>query len=444
MPQNFDPIFSLTGFGGQQVPFFGLTFDKHGTCTSTQTRAGVLELIRTGRYTDVILYSHGWNNDWTDATALYSEFLSRVGRLASDLDSGLPAAVKPLMLGISWPSAAFVWPWEEGPDLAALPGRPDGQAMLDLDLLAEDLGEPEARWLKDLAAADASVDPTGMSRVAGLLAAQLAQADPDEPNKPDANDRFDARDLADRFSAPELRASSQAGTGSFDPAEAAGLAADDPQMAGGVVNNLFGVRKLLRLATVLKMKDRAGVVGRHGVAETLDLILSQTETRLHLVGHSYGCKVLMTALCQGPRLRPAESVLLLQPAVNLLAFAPDVQGRPGGFRNALDRVRKPILVTRSDYDFPLRRIFHLAVRRKSDLGEPQPAAAANPWWAMGGYGPANLRPGESVSLPMPARGEAYPDFGAARVVALDGSQRIGGHSDVSNDHTCWSMIQNLA
>ncbi|TGD62188.1 hypothetical protein EYC08_16695 [Tabrizicola sp. WMC-M-20] len=440
MPQNFDPIFSLNGFDGQQVPFFGLTFDKEGVCTSPQSRTAVVERIRTGGFTDVIFYSHGWNNDWSDATDLYAAFLGRLGQMASRPNANLPAGIKPLMLGISWPSAAFVWPWENGPDLAALPGAHWKPSTPDLEILAEDLAEPDTRWMKDLAAADASVNATDMARIAGLLAQQFSVADPDEPAPADG---FDADDLAALFSAPELRDRNESGTGSFDPAHAIDPVADGPQMAGGLVSGLFGVRKLLRLATVLKMKDRAGVVGRKGVADTVDLILSRTDARLHLVGHSYGCKVLMTALCHGPPLRPAESALLLQPAVNLLAFAPHVLGRPGGFRKALDRASKPILVTQSDNDFPLRRIFHLAVRRKSDLGEPDLASDANQWWAMGGYGPANLRQGERYELHMPAQNQPYPDFGACRVVALDATGRIGGHSDVSNDHTCWAMIQNL-
>ncbi len=442
MPVDSSPIFTIGGFDGQQVPFYGLTFDKHGNCTSPQTREAVVNLIRSGGYTDTILYSHGWNNDWNDAVDLYSAFLSGVGQQSSLPGTSMPPGIKPLMLGVSWPSAALVWPWEEGPDLAGTPGRPGEDDAKDAALLAEEIAASDAVWLRDLAAGNSAVGHEDLRRIAELLAPQLAALDPDEPTDGDA---FDASDLARRFMVPELRVDGTgSGTGSFDPVATAPAAeVEEPATAGDLFSGLFGVRKILRLATVLKMKDRAGTVGRNGVADTVALLLAQTPTRLHLVGHSYGCKVLMTALCSRPLSRRAESTLLLQPAVNFLAFAPNVLGRPGGFRKALDRVSKPILVTQSADDFPLRRIFHLAARRKSDLAEPEAAGTPSQWSAMGGYGPANLAAGEAKHLRMPMARQPYPDVGASQIIALEATGLITSHSDVSNSHTFWAMLQNL-
>jgi pimeloyl-ACP methyl ester carboxylesterase len=76
---------------------------------------------------------------------------------------------------------------------------------------------------------------------------------------------------------------------------------------------------VIRLASVYQMKDRAGRVGASGVRELLEDLLAKNETaRLHLLGHSYGAKVLLSALATATLMpgRKAHSMLLLQPAVS--------------------------------------------------------------------------------------------------------------------------------
>jgi len=83
--------------------------------------------------------------------------------------------------------------------------------------------------------------------------------------------------------------------------------------AGGILEWL-DPRNLLKPFTVWQMKDRAGVVGAHGVAPLLEALLAHSSARVHLLGHSYGCKVVMTAVSKPATLtRKVESALLLQP-----------------------------------------------------------------------------------------------------------------------------------
>lgn len=94
------------------------------------------------------------------------------------------------------------------------------------------------------------------------------------------------------------------------------------------------------------MKDRAGTVGARGVAPLLTDLLRASEARVHLLGHSFGGKVVLSALCVPSDLpRKVHAALLLQPAVSHLCFAERVPGtdRPGGYRAALQRVERPIL-----------------------------------------------------------------------------------------------------
>jgi hypothetical protein len=442
MPGSPDaPVFTQTGFLGQTVPFHAITYDKAGVCTSPATRDAVLRLIRDGGYTDTILFSHGWNNDWDDAMRLYRAFMEGVCAMADQRGDILPGGISPLFLGVSWPSAALLWPWEETPDLAA--GTPEPvEESADAELLREDMDPEEAEALTAFLTGKETLSGPELARLSDLLAPQFAHADEDET---ETAAPFTARDLEHTFrSAGILAEGPEDESGGFD---SGGTIDDtpthDPQAAGGPLPGVFGLRKALRMATVLKMKDRGGVVGANGVATLLQRVLGETGTRLHLVGHSYGAKVTMTALSRVQAPRAVESVLLLQPAVNHLAFSPDVEGRPGGFRKVLERCRKPVLTTRSKNDIPLRHVFHLAVRRRSDLGEMQFASGVSQFAAMGGYGPHELAPGELLEVTLPDRGITYPDLSGHEVIDLNGDGRITGHSDVTNPYTFWAMLQNL-
>ena len=204
-------------------------------------------------------------------------------------------------------------------------------------------------------------------------------------------------------------------------------------------------RQIIRTATVLLMKDRAGRVGGNGVAIMLRRLTdASADVRLHLVGHSYGGKVALSALCsgQGPS-RPVESVLLLQPAMSCLCFAVDADGhgRPGGYRSALKRCRQPIITTFSSQDVPLTRLFHWAVRRPSDLGEAVIAGAPpSRYAALGGYGPQGA--GSDVVWDeireVPDRYDLAA--GGIRIIAVQADGVITGHGDVTNTATAWALL----
>lgn len=221
-------------------------------------------------------------------------------------------------------------------------------------------------------------------------------------------------------------------------------------------------RNVLRLFSVYQMKDRAGVVGSRGIAPLLRDLLMATSgggAPVHAVGHSYGCKVVLSAICEPTALsRPLDSLLLLQPAVSHLCFADQVPGAngPGGYAATLhaDRVRGPIFSTYSRQDFALHETFHLALRRDGDLGEAdiglatagEDTTAGKPpsrYAALGGYGPRRAR--QHLIDPMPKSGEPYPaSLAGTAIASFDGSSPglIGGHGDIS-DTTCAWALHNL-
>ena len=206
-------------------------------------------------------------------------------------------------------------------------------------------------------------------------------------------------------------------------------------------------RNLLRLFTVRQMKDRAGLVGANGVGPLVRDMLSTTDghTRYHLVGHSYGARVLLNAVARPngqPLPRPVDSLLLLQPAVNHLCFANSLPGGPvGGYRKALELVKHPIMSTFSARDFPLRNTFHWALNRSKDLGEVQVAGdePPNQYAALGGYGPRGTQDSREVAIKDP--GDRY-DFGetAPRIWAVNGTRTITDHSDIYSESTAWALF----
>jgi hypothetical protein len=220
---------------------------------------------------------------------------------------------------------------------------------------------------------------------------------------------------------------------------------DEPEQAGW---SGLDPRGLLRMGSVWRMKARAGTVGTYGVAPVLARLL-ETNARIHLAGHSFGARVVLSAVAAQPPSRPAYSMLLLQPAVNRWCFADNVAmtGRVGGYRSVLDRVERPIISTMSSADKPLHEFFHLAVRGDS-LGEVKPAAVGDTerYGALGGYGPAGLGPlMREHPLVILTPGTRYDLNGPVRVLAVDGSARdgnapaISGHGDICNGYTWWAL-----
>jgi pimeloyl-ACP methyl ester carboxylesterase len=202
-------------------------------------------------------------------------------------------------------------------------------------------------------------------------------------------------------------------------------------------------RDVIRMATVYQMKDRAGRVGATGVRRLLEELLATSETtRLHLLGHSYGAKVLLSALAAAS-LKPGRkthSMLLLQPAVSHLCFAeklPDSTAA-GGYHGVPERVARPIFATYSAHDFALHEVFHRALWRSADKGEAGIAALTgappNIYAALGGYGPRAS--GEAlIDITQPA---SPLDLSMkARLYGVDGTATISGHGDINNESTWW-------
>lgn len=429
--------FKLVRAFGRDIPYYVIRFDRDGACISPRSADHLLERVAAEPFSHVLLYSHGWNNDFPSATQLYDRFLTGLSDIAAT-HPVLPAIFSPVFVGVAWPSTALTFGAEDGPEIAAA-----GADAEEVDSLLEAL--PAERRAQAAAILGNVAVPMEDALTLAAWVADAQQGGSDEevaPGAPDADEIVEGWVAAQAAFVP-----SGGGDGfkNFGPAPGAPVAADGPQAAGWP--QYLDPRWIVRLATVLTMKDRAGVVGANGVADLVGRLLAETDAALYLFGHSYGCKVVMTALATlsaGAPRRKVAGALLLQPAISWLCFAADIgDGVEGGFTRTLPLLAKPVLATHSNRDFPLTQVFHLVARRSLDAGELQFAGPPSRFAALGGYGAGECAPNTSVDVALPAVGHS-PDLPAtARVVSLDGSASIGGHGDVNRAETFWAALNLL-
>ena len=432
---------------GNSVPLYLIPFDKTGQCQSPLTLAHLLQEAGTGKYTDVHVFSHGWNNVFKDAVHLYREFFGIYFQLRNQLKLNDPAGYRALVVGVIWPSTWMVLPWEATPRIAALhsAAERDEATTSEQQNLQEVVSEVEAsnaHRLYELVERGATLQPDEALEFAKILLpiyqrsvrggihAEVGESAPSD---------LKAEDLLAlwRKILPNQPAERQ------KPGFARNTQEPVVRAAGGPLTWL-DPRGPVRVASVLIMKDRAGVVGYDGVGPLLLQKLLGQNLRVHAIGHSFGCKVMLSALCSQPPLKPAVSLLLLQPAISYLCFGDNIdgKGRTGGYRSALGYVQKPIYSTFSSHDVPLTKLFHLAVVRDSDWGEVRIAGVPpSKFAALGGFGPGGVKPGESNTFAMPPPGTKYPDNARYQVVALNGSDgQIKGHGDVATQFTAWAHL----
>jgi len=469
---------------GDQAPWYVMPFDRHGNLQAPRSRELLLDALRAGDFTDVVLFSHGWNNDWDAAMGRYEDFIGGFTKLRIDHNLEVRDGYRPLLVGIIWPGTALVMPWEKPPRFGFLPPflapgadpSPDSRVAPDTDprvrLRPEQAGEDdrmeERRMIEDIAAGlprhdlarfyELLDEPGGLEHNMAIELAEilikLGEGHEEIPAAPAT-----AADMVEAWKQALLQFPTKSSDGvDVDVDGEEDRTGEDRTTGGGLGDTqVMGIlkkldpRELIRLCTVWQMKDRAGVVGSQGVAPLLAGILdAESSIRVHVVGHSYGSKVVMSAISAAPLSRQVASALLLQPAVSCFCFAEDAhKGEPGGFRVALERISLPVMTTFSRHDASLRKFFHLAVRRKSDIGETGLLGGAQSRHAaLGGYGPEGLVADELGQAAMRPVGETYDLSNRAtrgeRVLAIEAHDAISGHGDVSNKHTWWALYDLMA
>jgi hypothetical protein len=389
--------------------------------------------------TDLLVLSHGWNNDRDEATDLYDELLGSLEKVGLP-DSGRGSEIA--VMRVLWPSKKFALEsLIPGGGAASATSQSDAALIEALEDLKQDpfrLGETREdptraalvnRALELVPKLESSLDARReyVQQIRALLDPGLASED-------DASRELfelDPGHVFAAFSQPVAVLPTASGGG------AAGVSSGGAAFLGDLIEGAkAGARRLANFATYYSMKTRAGVVGAGGVAS----VLSQARRvnpnlSMHLAGHSFGGRLVTAAAATFPKRDTRVSLVLLQAAFSHNGLAAKYDGKhDGAFRTVLSEVRVngPVVITHTKNDQAVGVAYPLASRiareRSSAVGDQD-----DPYGGMGRNGAQHtpeVDRSEAV-LREAGAGVSYA-FKVGKVFNLLADKTISSHGDVRN------------
>lgn len=435
---------------------FPLSFGRDGSLVDPVQLQALKSRLLAGKTRELLVISHGWNNDEGEALTLYEKLLGNLSTAA--VMAGAPPRAIDVVL-VYWPSKRFA-DSELIPGGAAAVEVPDVDAAIDSQLVqlidsftGPGRDDPQmVSMLQQLRALAPRLDddaaaPDDFVRL--LRSAFNSNANDEEPVLDDSFYDSDGTELLTalgrRFKPRVEAEGGAAGVPDFAAQEAAaGGAAFLGNVFKGLKNGAFN---FLNLFTYYEMKDRAGRIGGEGLADVVrQLLILQPSLDLHLCGHSFGARLVtatVAALQPNATRAPVRSLTLLQAAFSHFAFARAFEpGRDGLFRLVLDsgRLGGPMLITHTADDKAVGLAYPIASRLRkqvaSGIGD-----ASDPYGGLGRNG-AQRTP--EVDTAQTVMDEDYGDsLRAGRIYNLEATGVIKGHGDVSNREvaqTLWAAM----
>jgi len=427
---------------GTDIQYGLISFDADGNERPEPTGLMTDALINKATaeaITNVFFFCHGWMGDIPSACGQYERWLTAFMGSSQDRQaaSSTFANFRPLLIGLHWPSLPFGDEELRSGGFGAQDGPPPPDVVLQAYL--QRLGDrPEIR-----------------GPLTTIIEEARHNAAPDELPPHVRQAYLDLNDALG-LKSEGVGASPDADRDEFDPQVAFDAANDQSASFAGF--NIGGLLGPLRQLSYWTMKKRARTVGEGGMHTFLKRLQSATaatdtrpQTRVHLMGHSFGTIVVSSMIggpgAQGVLPRPVDSVVLVQGAVSLWSYAPDIpfhQAGPGYFARLVadKKIRGPLVTTRSKYDDAVGVFYPLASRFGG-------SATFGGFPEFGGMGTYGIQGADDISRDtgMLAADAAYA-FEPARIYNLDGSQYIchkvgpsGAHSDISGGevaHAIWA------
>jgi hypothetical protein len=424
-------------------PHWEVGFDEKGKPNQAGVDALLAEL--PGRdLTDLFVFAHGWNSDFRQARRLYQLYFQQVPGL---LSRGGGQAVRVGTLGVVWPSKR----WADEPEptggvdggggAAGFGDGPVAEAAPADPVLVEDLkdvfeGDERRQALDELARLleERPEDEAALARFQALMRELAGEPDAD----PADEDQGELALLTD------------------DPEEVFGRFADAvPRSGGGPAAGLGdtfgrlwdGAKEALRQLTYFEMKKRAGVVGKQGLGPLLGRVhQADPDVRIHLIGHSFGARLVSFALAGLPDGdSPVKSLYLLQGAFSHFAFAdvlPMDRARGGALKGMTARVDGPLVASFSVHDTAVGKLYPLASMSSRD----DAAGLEDRLYRWGGIGHDGAQAVDATVAALGPVGTGYP-FRRGRFVNLDGNAVVnrggppaGAHSDIFHPELVWAGL----
>ena len=430
------------------IPVYEVEFDKSGKLFDAAQLKALIDHVGARGVTDLIVFAHGWNNDTKDARDLYTRYFDELGPL---LRKGQPAS----LAGRVFAGGVVLWPSKRFTDEELMPG---GGASLgsaevaavraQLKALGKEatrLGKSEpvnSTQRKKLDRAEALVknldDPKAQAQFVDLVRSLVSAkaAHPDDGSKDFF--KLPGEVLLNGLRQPVLVSGASGGGAAGMSGGAAGIR----DIANSVT---AGARRLLNFTTYFKMKSRAGDVGTNGVAPAISkLRAKQPKLRIHLIGHSFGGRVVTAAAAAASAAADkVNSLTLLQAAYSHNGFAAKFDGKNDGFFRKVITQKKvlgPIVVTCTKNDKAVGIAYPLASR----LGGQNAAALGDANDPFGGIGRNGaMKTDEAVFGTLAAVGSPY-QFAAGSIYNLNADAVITDHSDICKPQVAWATVSAIA
>ena len=411
-------------------------------------------------FTDLLVFCHGWNNDMADARSLSGQFLKRVEDV---LDANLVPEVSERTFGamvVLWPSKKFtekeLIPGGGAASLGSATDTTDLERMLnELKNDPNRLGEMEIppdreEVLEKALALVPTLETSGGARseFVTLLRSLLNRGD---AHADDGTEEFFAQDPAEIFREMDESVAAPLGPspgGSASLRENAGGAAGLKDTVAGVIG---AARRIANFATYYQMKERAGTVGRTGLSQVLRQLRSEKPAlRLHLIGHSFGARVITAAVDAFDDNTPAVTLTLVQGAYSHNGLAENFDGdkNDGFFRKVISKKRAsgPILITHTKNDTAVGVAYPLASR----LSHTKAAAFGDendPYGGLGRNGAQFTPEAKGLAQKLSELPNAQPgpySFARGKVYNLKADAFIGDHSDICKHQVAYAMLKAAA
>lgn len=418
---------------GREIEYWLIEFDKRGNEVADADGVfgseAMLDALDAGDPTDVFVLSHGWQTDFAGALNQYDNWISA---FLSATPDPLPREFRPFVVCVHWPSKAFV-------DAGLRPH--DGLLLGEEDEAETAAGTLTVEQSVDEFAAILGGGSEAREALRVILDAAASGETADAPGVPEAFQRLAIATHAGEHAAATADDTAADGEDAAFGA-AVGAAGSDLTLGGPIDWLKEKALTALRQFTFWTMKARARSFGQTGGAQLLRAMQNRTgEARVHLMGHSFGSIVVSATVLgdgSGP-LRPVDSLLLVQGALSLWAYAEDAhgEGRPGAFRDIRTKglVRGPIVTTQSVHDYALLKFYPLGAKVGSiasdqlTLGDELPRFGALGTFGVQGADAAARQIAMITPTTVFKPGRIYNVDASTVISAIEGA--AGAHNDIS-------------
>ena len=434
------------------IPYVAARFDKDGAALNKQ------EVTLPAGTADVIVASHGWNDTEEQADRLYTDLFTNFAAVTSDQLQKKKIAI----VGVIWPSKKFTDVVEAavaeqtrggGAGFGTSSAAADETIKAKLDIIATMFDKKAAKKItaakKQIAKLESDLD--ARRKFVDELRSLLDDSAAHEEDNSALFFKLDGSVMLEKLKMPTPLVSSGGGGGGS--AASRGTHPTSPPAGGAAgLGDIFsgikaGAIRFLNYLAYYEMKRRAGTVGQKGVAPMLDRLADNAQ-RIHLVGHSFGGRVV-TAAAAASTTDKLQSMSLLQTAFSHNGFSKSMNGF---FRSVVDnrRIKGPILVTYTPNDRAVGIAYPVASRLSGTVASAF-GDANDKFGGLGRNGAQKMEPGEVVPGVdrLLAVGGSYT-WQSGRFHNLESSKYIvnpnGGdaHGFVTGKEVAWAINRAIA